>query len=152
MGYAARTEGLTPGKVDVLLGAFDFVADLLRGEATFTEAQTRLAELEADAGPMALSFIAGDEEEWQLARKILDHDPRPAMRRIAVPTLVLFGADDEVVPVDASVNAFLEEIRPDLLTVAVLAGGNHRIQTGEPPRLVDDYADTLIHFISSQRT
>ena len=36
---------------------------------------------------------------------------------------------------------------PELLTVAVLPGGDHRVQTGDPPRLVDGYAATLIGFI-----
>ena len=69
------------------------------------------------------------------------------MRRIDVPVLALFGADDEVVPVAASVEVFRAEVRPDLLTVAVLPGGDHRVQAGDPRRLVDGYADVLVGFI-----
>ncbi len=92
-------------------------------------------------------FVAADGREWELARAILDHDPRPAMRRIEVPVLALFGADDEIVPVEDSVEVYRAEVRADLLTVAVLPGGDHRVQTGDPPRLVDGYAATLAGFV-----
>jgi pimeloyl-ACP methyl ester carboxylesterase len=62
-----------------------------------------------------------------------------------VPTLALFGADDPVVPVAASVAAFESYVAPELLTVAVLPGGDHRIQ--RDGQLVDDYFDTLSAFV-----
>ena len=73
-----------------------------------------------------------DDAEWELQRRLVDHDPRPALRRLTVPVLALFGADDEITPVAVSVEAFRAEVRPDLLTVAVLPGGDHRVQAGEP--------------------
>ena len=63
--------------------------------------------------------------------------------------LALFGADDEITPVAVSVEAFRAEVRPDLLTVAVLPGGDHRVQAGEPPRLVEGYGATLVGFVRS---
>ena len=96
-----------------------------------------------------LARLGGDARSLEAARRVLDHDPRPSMRAIRVPLLAVFGAADDIVPVAASVAAFLECVDPTLLTVAVLAGGDHRLQRGDPPVLVDGYRDTLIRFIAA---
>jgi pimeloyl-ACP methyl ester carboxylesterase len=96
---------------------------------------------------MPVDLMAIDEAEWRLAGAILDYDPRPAMRRVAQPLLAMFGADDVVVPVADSIAIFREHIREDLLTVSVVNKGDHRLQIGDPKRLVDSYAPTLITFI-----
>ena len=139
-----RREGRTPAQIATRLDAFDAMAGMLRHGVGFDSAQAQLVTLGADDGA---GFVAADRREWGLARAILDHDPRPAMRRIDVPVLALFGADDEIVPVEESVEIFRAEVRAHLLTVAVLPGGDHRLQTGDPPRLVDGYAATLVGFI-----
>src|SRR5215207_1587753 len=93
---------------------------------------------EASVAPQAagreLPFLPNDPAEWDLVRALFDYDPRPALRRIRVPLLVLFGSDDAVVPVDESVAVYREAVRPDLLTVAVFDGADHRLQMGDPPR------------------
>jgi pimeloyl-ACP methyl ester carboxylesterase len=91
------------------------------------------------------SFPLDDPDVWPYATVIFDHDPRPAMRSLAVPTLALLGADDPIVPVDASVAAYESCVRSDLLTVAVLAGGDHRMH--HDGRLVDDYFRVLDDFV-----
>jgi hypothetical protein len=40
-------------------------------------------------------------------------------------------------------------VRADLLSVAVIAGGDHRIQTGDPFRLADGYVEALSSFIAA---
>lgn len=130
--------------VDARLRAFDVMVEMLRAGVAFDDARVRMVALGVEDGA---GFVASDDAEWGLARAIIDHDPRPAMRRIEVPVLALFGADDEVVPVAASVDVYRAEVRRDLLTVAVLPGGDHRVQAGDPPRLVARYADTLVGFI-----
>jgi pimeloyl-ACP methyl ester carboxylesterase len=128
---AARRDGRS---VEDTVAAYDALVEALRSGAP------------RPAGDAA-SFVAGDDLEWALARRIVDHDPRAALGRITVPLLALFGADDEIVPIDESVAVFEREVRPDLLTVAVLPGGDHRIQGGDPKRLVDGYSSTLVSFI-----
>jgi uncharacterized protein len=139
-----RREGRTAARIATRLDAFDAMAGMLRRGVGFDSARAQLVARGADDG---VGFVAADGREWELARTILDHDPRPAMRRIEVPVLSLFGADDEIVPVADSVAAYRAEVRADLLTVAVLPGGDHRIQTGAPPRLAEGYAATLTAFI-----
>jgi pimeloyl-ACP methyl ester carboxylesterase len=75
--------------------------------------------------------------------------PRSA-RDQRVPILALFGEDDLIVPVEASVAASREAVRPDLLTVALIPGGDHGCQSGEPPRFVDGYLATLASFIAGR--
>jgi pimeloyl-ACP methyl ester carboxylesterase len=80
-------------------------------------------------------------------RALVDYDPQPALERIDVPVLALFGAADPIVPVSASVVVFEEAVRPELLTVAVLPDADHRMMVGEPPRLADGYLGELTAFI-----
>ena len=94
-----------------------------------------------------LAWLAGDAASWAVAGRILDHDPQPGLRVARLPLLAVFGAADDIVPVVASVAAFIECVDPALLTVAVLAGGDHRLQRGDPPMLVEGYVDTLVRFI-----
>jgi hypothetical protein len=53
-----------------------------------------------------------------------------------------------LVPVEPSVAAFREMVRSNLLSAAVIAGGDHRIQTGDPLRLADGYLEALSSFIA----
>jgi uncharacterized protein len=99
-----------------------------------------------------LILFPDDAELWNLMLAIFDYDPRPAMERISVPTLALFGGDDAIVPVDHSVAVYREAVRPDLLTVRVFPGADHRVQTHDPLRLADDYLETLSSFIAAAVT
>jgi pimeloyl-ACP methyl ester carboxylesterase len=78
-----------------------------------------------------------------------DHDPRPALERAEVPVLALFGGDDAIVPVEASVTVFEEAVRPDLLSVVVFPNADHRLQVGDPPRLAEGYLETLSSFVAA---
>ena len=61
--------------------------------------------------------------------------------------LAVFGADDPITPVEESVAVFREAVRPDLLEVEIFAGAGHRLEGGDPPRLVEGYLKTLTAFI-----
>jgi pimeloyl-ACP methyl ester carboxylesterase len=87
------------------------------------------------------AFVPDATNLWDFARLILDHDPRPAMRRIEVPALALFGAEDRLVPVEESVRTYRHELRD--VTVHVFADADHRCQLGDPPIVATGYLDTL---------
>lgn len=89
--------------------------------------------------------------EWAFASSIMEYDPRQALSEVRVPLLALLGADDVLVPVEASVAVFREVVAPDLLTVVVIPGGDHRIQSGDPLRPADGYLETLSSFIAGAR-
>jgi uncharacterized protein len=95
-----------------------------------------------------LIVFPDDEELWDFLARIFDYEPREALRRIEVPVLALFGSDDPLVPVEESVTAYREAAPPELLTVAVFPGADHRILVGDPPELAEGYADTLTAFLA----
>lgn len=94
-----------------------------------------------------LEFMFEDEAIWALCAKIFAYDPGPALSRIKVPVLALFGEADKVTPPEESVAAFRAVVRPELLQIEVLPEGDHRLQHGEPPRLVDGYLDRISAFV-----
>jgi len=130
--------------------AFDALIGLMREGVPFADVRSRLVEagFAPDEDLEGLGFVPENPAEWDLAVAMIDYDPRPALTRIAVPVLALFGRDDAIVPVDASVAVYRATVRPELLSVAVLSGGDHRVQTGEPPRLVDSYLEIVSSFIA----
>jgi pimeloyl-ACP methyl ester carboxylesterase len=86
-----------------------------------------------------------DDAEIELVRRWLDHDPRPALERIACPLLAIFGGRDLVTPVEESIAVFRAARvgRPGELDIQTLPGSDHRLQSGEPPALHPDYDATL---------
>jgi uncharacterized protein len=146
LANSGRRAGRSAEGIERLLARYDLMVELLRDGASAADAALRLGPSE---GHELDAYGTVDDAEWELQRRLVDHDPRPALRRLIVPVLALFGADDEITPVAVSVEAFRAEVRPDLLTVAVLPGGDHRAQAGEPRRLVDGYRATLVGFVRS---
>jgi pimeloyl-ACP methyl ester carboxylesterase len=96
---------------------------------------------------LSLPALPENEAEWKHMAALIDYDPRPALERVEVPLLALFGAEDPIVPVEESVAVYRETVAPELLTVAVIAGGDHRVQSGEPPALADGYLEAVTAFI-----
>ncbi|WP_435123574.1 alpha/beta hydrolase family protein [Micromonospora tulbaghiae] len=85
----------------------------------------------AGTTPESIAFIAG----------IADYDPAPALAALHCPLLAIFGADDLLVPVQASVRAVsdsLREARHADHTIVVFPGADHsiRIYTGTGPAQV----------------
>jgi uncharacterized protein len=150
LARAAQCAGRDALSAELLLRGYDAVADLLRRGASLEEARTHMHALGLTGDELdPLARLAGDAPSWEAVRRILDHDPQPGLRAARLPLLAVFGAADYIVPVAASVAAFLDCVDPTLLTVAVLAGGDHRLQCGDPPALVDGYVDTLVRFIAA---
>ena len=148
--YMARA-GIAPTEVDEVERYFDWLVTLMRERVPFEDVRRRIAEAGfPDAfHELGLPVLPERSEDWNLMTRLLDYDPRPALERIRVPLLALFGADDTIVPVEASVDVYREAVRPELLTVAVLPGGDHRLQTGDPPALANGYLGTLSSFVVS---
>jgi len=139
--YANRTSlaAAGVGDIDNAAAPFEELADALQTGATYEEAKLRIDP--------ALTLFPEDEEIWRFLLRMFDYDPRPALQRIRVPVLAMFGADDPLVPVEESISIYGELVRPELLDVAVFARADHRVQVSDPPRLADGYLETLTSFV-----
>lgn len=77
------------------------IEDALRGTGTWEEAQALLEE-SRDESWFPVAFESADlpssEDRWP----DMDYDPEPSFTRVTVPTLLLYGADEECVPAEAS--------------------------------------------------
>jgi uncharacterized protein len=138
---AHMTAGGAPADaVSGALAGLDAIFELVRSGADFET--VKAAAGDDGQGP-------GNAAELDLIRRLLDHDPRPALERLSCPLLAIFGESDLQVPVDESV-AVLRAARPGDLDVEILHGADHRLQTGEPPALHPDYAAMLGDWIIRQ--
>jgi pimeloyl-ACP methyl ester carboxylesterase len=118
------------------LATQDALVALVRGGADLET--VRKAAGEDDHGP-------SDAAELDLVRRWLDHDPRPALERLACPLLAIFGEEDLVTPVDESIATFraARAGRSGDLEIETLPGADHRLQSGEPATLHPAYDATL---------
>jgi pimeloyl-ACP methyl ester carboxylesterase len=144
------TAGASSAQVEQGMEQFDELVEMMRAGTSLVEAPGYLAGhgVSAAVDGFELPVFPDDVELWDFMAKILDHDPRPALEKIEVPVLALFGADDPITPVAESVAVFREAVPPELLEVAVFAGAGHRLQAGDPPALVEGYLDALASFVS----
>ena len=137
-------QGTEQAEIDQALGDLDELVAMARERVTVEEVRNRI--------PPSRWPTAYDSDEaglWDFLVEICDYDPAPAMERIQAPVLALFGAGDTIVPVEESVAIFRKAVQPDLLTVAVFPGADHRVQVGDPPRLADGYLETLSSFVTA---
>jgi uncharacterized protein len=149
LGRRLTRGGIGEPEIQRAFAAFDRVADLLRNGVPFQQALPRLEELGIGVDGLGkLGFPLEGPAEWRFYSMTIDYDPRPALARIQVPILALFGEEDAVVPVAASLVAYRAAVPPELLSVEVFAGADHRMQSGNPSQLVSGYLATLTSFIA----
>ena len=149
-----RHAGIADAELDEVRGYYDDVVGLMRAGTSLAEARRRLGERafpEAFA-TLELPVLPDDEELWSLVAALMDYDPRPALERIRVPILAVFGAEDPITPVEASAAALREAVRADLLQVEIFTGAGHRLEAGDPPGLVEGYLGALTAFIPDRRS
>jgi pimeloyl-ACP methyl ester carboxylesterase len=130
-----RTDGTSPEALsDALAWIDERTRRLLAGEpvAEVLADQARLADrswyptaTRYFDQPEALEFLAG----------ILDFDPMQVLPRVLCPVLALFGAQDTLVPVPASIAAFathLPQLPGGPHGLAVFPGANHGLFVADP--------------------
>jgi pimeloyl-ACP methyl ester carboxylesterase len=102
LANAGRRAGRSREGVERLLARYDLMVELLRDGESAADAALRLGPPD---GHDLDAYGTVDDAQWELQRRLVDHDPRPALSRLTVPVLALFGADDEITPVAVSVEA-----------------------------------------------
>lgn len=136
--YALECVGVDPRSVQKL---FDRLQSAARAGADVRTANRLLAESE-DARLHEVLDHAGftlDEPRWAQLRGWIDYTPALDLRRLAVPTLVVYGAQDPLTPIDASLSA-LAQLAPSA-QVRLFADADHRVQIDD--QLAPGYLETI---------
>jgi pimeloyl-ACP methyl ester carboxylesterase len=144
-----RRAGIRDEELDEVRRYYDDVVAMMRAGVSLPEARRHVEEagFPQAFATLQLPVLPDDEAEWKLVTALIDYDPRPALERIRVPTLAVFGADDPITPVDESVAVFREAVRPELLQVAVFPGAGHRLEVADSGVLAEGYLETLTAFV-----
>lgn len=98
------------------------------------------------------AFVPRSADLWELARLIIDYDPATALAALRVPLLAILGSADNVVPVDVCARVFRDLVRPELLTLRILEGGDHRMGQADSGGFVPEYLPTLVNFATAHST
>ena len=126
-----KANGYAQADIDQMIATRKAVDDYMRGTASREAAQARV---DAAKGQPWFKYLYMGETVRDRStsgwRKEIENDPLKNLASVKVPTLVLYGADDAVVPVTRSVErlATLEARMPDL-RVHVVAHADHAMQT-----------------------
>lgn len=126
-----RAHGYPQAEIDQMVATRKAVDDYMRGTGT-REAAQRLLDA-ATAKPwfkylyMGRTFKDREVSGW---RREIENDPLENLEGVRVPLLVLYGADDAVVPVARSVERLRDiAARMPRMQVHVVAGADHAMQT-----------------------
>jgi hypothetical protein len=151
---ALRRLGVPDGDAARADAATDGMYTLAERGATYDELLAWAADPVRADDVALVTRTFGDElpprPVWDLVVRLAAFDPAPALRAVRVPLLAVFGADDEVTPVEASVAALRGGVDPALLHVAVLPGGGHRLSRPGGTAFVDGFPDVVVDFVAGQ--
>ena len=102
--YATRLymlrAGIDESGIDEARRYYDDVVALMREGASLAEAKRRIEDRGYPPAfvTLELPVLPEDEGQWKLAAALMDYDPRPALERIRVPFLAVYGGDDPITP------------------------------------------------------
>jgi pimeloyl-ACP methyl ester carboxylesterase len=68
-----------------------------------------------------------DPARWALVRRLAGYDPLPDLERIRVPVLVVFGSEDDNVPVERAAGIWRDAVPSSLLTIETVPGVGHAL-------------------------
>ena len=144
-----RAAGVSARTITDTLAIYDRLIELARRDAPLRVARDHLAAA-AGSRLTATSWIGltNDDRSWLTMTRLVTYDPAPALDAVEVPLLVIYGENDELVPVAASERAVRTRVPSEHLSLRVLAGADHRLQTGDPPALDLPYFRTLDLFLT----
>jgi pimeloyl-ACP methyl ester carboxylesterase len=128
-----KANGYSAADIEQMVAARKAVDDYMRGTVSRAEAQAKLDGIKAKPWfkylYMGETFRDRDVSGW---RKEIENDPLVNLKAVTVPTLILFGADDAVVPVADSAKR-LKAVAPQMpnMEVHVIAGADHAMQMSQ---------------------
>lgn len=130
--FAYTVAGASPDAAATLMRR---LATAVRAGHDYREGQRVLASCAGEPWYPLLTAdgFTMDEVAWAQLAAWADYDPAEDLARLTVPTLAIFGADDPLVPVEASVQRYEETAARAgrFQQTRVFPGANHRLQTGD---------------------
>ncbi len=149
---AYREHGLDDRTIDWLQELARFSFDYLKTGSGWERYLARHREI--SAGPLAGAAetwpTTPDDPYWTLWRKIHDYDPVPHWRSIAaagIPALIVYGADDSNVRVEASVARFRQLLSGSGIELHVYEGTGHALRDAGTQQLRADIFGALADWI-----
>jgi uncharacterized protein len=129
----------------------------VRAELERAKKKSWFTELESQGFPRSLRPRADMSElELRWYRQEMNYDPVPALEKVSVPVLEIFGERDEVVPIDKSIEimkqAFERSGNRDV-TFRVFADADHGIQVFSPRggrQFAPLYVETMIGWLEKR--
>lgn len=138
MDYAAeralRGEGRSEQVIRKALAVRAAVNDYYRGRSTREAAERAVREIRGEPWFSSVMLPASgaipEHPESTRWHRQVDYDPLPALRRVNVPTLLIFAGDDPWVPVEASIAAIAPIVaaKPDM-TIRRVGGTGHYMES-----------------------
>lgn len=159
MNYSAecllREENFSEDSICQMLALRNLVDEYYRGEAARDEVQEKMDTLRHEAW-YSLAYLDDTLPEDPTTDKwyhILDFDPLPAIQKITIPVLLLYGEIDPWVPIGKSIELWQAYSSMDL-AVYQINDANHfmvssslaGIRADEGP-LVEEYGSVLVHWV-----
>jgi uncharacterized protein len=137
-----RINGYAQAEIDQMRAMRQAVDDYMRGTGERAAAQA-LVDAAKDKPWFDLLYMGETVADRATSRwrKEIEYDPLPTFDKVDVPALILFGANDPVVPVATSVARINARWRSNL-TVRVIAGADHHMATSMSPEAQMDPAQS----------
>lgn len=125
-----KANGYSDADIDQMVAARKAVDNYMRGTVSRAEAQAKLDGIKTKPWfkylYMGETFRDREVSGW---RKEIENDPLKNLTAVTVPTLVLYGADDAVVPVAESAERLKSvAARMPKMQVHVIAGADHAME------------------------
>ena len=123
--------GHSQAEIDQMVATRKAVDDYMRGSGT-REAAQKMIDAARTQPWFKYTYMGETVRDREVSgwRREIENDPLKNLSAVTVPTLVLYGADDAVVPVAVSVER-LKAIAPQMprMTVHSIAGADHAMAT-----------------------
>ena len=132
--YALTRAGAEPGQAAALIAQLTAAA---QAGLEYQEGQRILATYEHEPWHLALAAegFSLDAAAWSQLGVWGHYDPGPDLDQLTTPTLAIFGGNDPLVPVHASIARLRDtaERAARLQQTTVFPGAGHRLQAGASP-------------------
>lgn len=150
-----RVNGYPQAEIDQMIATRKAVDDYMRGTGDRETAQ-RLVDAAKVKPWFRLTYMGETVKDREVSRwrREIEHDPMRTLEQVRVPTLMMFGAADPVVPVEISVERLkaVGAAHPRM-RVVVIARADHAMQTSvdpktqmDPARVTEDYPEAPEYF------